>query len=122
MKMDISDLIKNFETELLQPKVRKSKERLNELLSDDLYEIGESGKQYSKQDILNDLPKQTEVKITIQNFNAVEISPGIVLVTYQAEKEIAGNKTSSLRSSFWQNKNGKWQITFHQGTQIKNSD
>ena len=122
MKMDISDLIKNFETELLQPKVRKSKERLNELLADDFYEIGESGKQYNKQDILNDLPKQTEVKITIQNFNAVEISPGIVLVTYQAEKEIAGNKTSSLRSSFWQNKNGKWQITFHQGTQIKNSD
>ena len=122
MKMDISDLIKNFETELLQPKVRKSKERLNELLADDFYEIGESGKKYNKQDILNDLPKQTEVKITIQNFNAVEISPGIVLVTYQAEKEIAGNKTSSLRSSFWQNKNGKWQITFHQGTQIKNSD
>ena len=120
--MNITDLIKSLETELLQPKVRKSKERLNELLADDFYEIGESGKQYNKQDILNDLPKQTEVKITIQNFNAVEISPGIVLVTYQAEKELAGNKTSSLRSSFWQNKNGKWQITFHQGTQIKNSD
>ena len=117
--MNNSDLIKNLETELLQPEVRKSKERLNELLADDFYEIGESGKQYNKQDILNDLLKQTEAKFTIQNFNAVEISPGIILATYQAEKEIAGNKTSSLRSSFWQNRNGKWQITFHQGTPLK---
>ena len=118
--MKLTDLIKNLETELLQPEVRKSKERLNELLADEFYEIGESGKQYNKQDILKDLPKQTEIKYTIQNFNAVEVSPGIILATYQAEKEMAGKKgTSSLRSSFWQNRNGKWQITFHQGTPLK---
>ena len=63
---NLSDLIKNLETELLQPEVRKSKERLNELLADDFYEIGESGKQYNKQDILNDLPNQSEVKFTIK--------------------------------------------------------
>lgn len=117
--MNLTDLIKNLETELLRPEVRKSKKRLDELLADDFYEIGESGKKYNKQDILNDLPKQAEVDFTIQNFNAVEISPGIILATYQIEKEIAGNKTSSLRSSFWQNKNGKWQIIFHQGTTLK---
>ena len=117
--MNLTDLIKNLETELLQPEVRKAKERLNELLADEFIEIGESGKKYNKQEILNDLPEQTEIKFTISNFNAVEVSPDIVLATYQAEEEIAGNKTSSLRSSFWQNKNGKWQIIFHQGTLLK---
>ena len=117
--MKLTDFIKNLETELLQPEVRKSKERLNELLADDFYEIGESGKQYNKQDILNSILNETEVKYAIQNFNAVEISPGIVLATYQAEKEVSGKKTSSLRSSFWQNRNSKWQITFHQGTLLK---
>jgi len=108
--MNASDIIKNFETELLQPEIRKSTERLDELIADEFTEIGESGKKYNKQDILDNLPKQSEVKFTIQNFNAVEISPGIVLATYQAEKEIAGskNKTFSLRSSFWQNRNDKW--------------
>ena len=50
-----SDSIKSLEVELLHPEVRKSKERLNELLADDFFEIGESGKNYNKQDILNDI-------------------------------------------------------------------
>ncbi len=58
-----SDLIKNLEVELLQPEVRKSKERLNELLADDFFEIGESGKKYSKQDILNEYTKSPRNKI-----------------------------------------------------------
>ena len=121
--MNNSDLIKNLEIELLQPKVRESKERLNELLADDFYEIGESGRQYKKRDILNDLPKQIGEKYTIHNFNTVEISSGIVMATYLVEKETVSNnkKTFSSRTSLWQKRKEKWQIIFHQGTPLDES-
>ena len=116
----LSELIKNLETELLQPEVRKSTKRLDELIADEFIEIGESGKQYNKQDILDALPKQTRVKFSLSNFNSSEISTGIVLATFQLEKEVvnSGETIISLRSSIWQNRNGKWQIVFHQGTKI----
>jgi hypothetical protein len=118
--MDVTELIKALELELLQPEVRKSKERLNELIADNFLEIGSSGKSYNKQDIINELPEEEETKFTVKDFNTIEISPDTILATYQAEKEVSdinGNILSS-RSSIWQNKNGDWQMIFHQGTNL----
>ena len=115
-----TDIIKNLELELIQPEIRKSKERLNDLLADDFIEIGESGDQYNKQDILSALPKQSGIRFFLNDFNTSEISPGVVLATFQLEKEIVNSseKIISLRSSIWKLNNGKWQIVFHQGTKI----
>jgi len=116
--MDISALIKALELELLQPEVRKSKDRLNELIADNFLEVGASGKNYNKQDILNELPNQVETKFILQNFNTIEIAPDTILATYEVEKENLGtnNKTFSIRTSIWKNINGMWKIIFHQGT------
>jgi hypothetical protein len=118
--MDVTELIKALELELLQQEVRKSKERLNELIADNFLEIGSSGKSYNKQDIINELLKESETKITLKDFNTIEISLDTILATYLAEKEILGSneKILSSRSSIWQNKNGNWQIIFHQGTNL----
>ena len=119
--MNYSDIIKNLETELFQPEIRKSKEKLEELIADEFIEIGESGNQYNKLDILNVLPKQTGIKFYLSDFEATEISPDIVLATFQLEKEIVNRseKIISLRSSIWKLNNGKWQIVYHQGTPLK---
>ena len=118
--MDQTDIIKNLELKLIQPETRKSKERLNDLLADDFIEIGESGDQYNKQDILSALPKQSGIRFFLNDFNSSEISPCVVLATFQLEKEIVNSseKIISLRSSIWKLNNGKWQIVFHQGTKI----
>ncbi len=118
--MDISALIKALELELLQPEVRKSKIRLNELIADNFLEVGASGKNYNKQDILDQLPGQSEIKFSMQDFNAIDISPDTILATYKVEKIIleSNEKTISSRSSIWQNKDGNWQIIFHQGTNL----
>jgi len=119
--MNASDIIKNFETELLQPEIRKSTERLDELIADEFTEIGESGKQYNKRDIFDALPKQSGIKFFLSNFKATEISFDVVLATFELEKEISesGEKIMSLRSSIWKNKDGRWQIIYHQGTPLK---
>ncbi len=118
--MNITELIKALELELLQPEVRKSKKRLNELIVDNFLEIGSSGRNYNKEDILNELPSQSEIKFSMKDFNAIEISVDTILATYQVEKIIleSNEKTKSARSSIWQNKNGNWQMIFHQGTNL----
>lgn len=117
----LAELIKNLEIELLQPDVRKNTDRINELLADDFIEFGASGNKYTKNDILEHLPKLAKAKYTIYDFSAVQISPDTILATYRVEKEIVASKEKSfsLRSSLWQNRNGSWQMFFHQGTPQK---
>ena len=119
--MGISELIKALELELLQPEVRKSKERLNELIADDFVEISSSGKEYTKEDVINDLAGQGKINFTVQYFNTIEISPETILATYEVEKESSDNKEKikSSRTSIWKNKDGNWQIVFHQGKDQK---
>jgi hypothetical protein len=46
------NLVINLEKELLSPKTRKSKTRLNELLADDFFEFMQDGNPANKLDIL----------------------------------------------------------------------
>jgi len=118
--MVVSTLIKALEVELLQPGVRKSSKRLNELIADNFLEIGASGKQYYKKDTIEALMEEDELKFSINNFHTVEIAPYTVLATYEVEKEnLESNKILfSTRTSIWKNIDGNWQIIFHQGTTL----
>jgi hypothetical protein len=62
--MNTADIIKNPEIELVQPEVCKIKEKLDDLIAEEFFENGNSGKQYIKQDILNDSQKQTGIKFS----------------------------------------------------------
>lgn len=44
MDRELAELIERLETELLQPEVRRSPDRISELLADDFIEFGISGK------------------------------------------------------------------------------
>ncbi len=120
MNNKIENLTKALEEELLQPEVRKSADKLKELLADEFIEFGD--KRYGKEDIIELLTTETQAyKYTMHDFKALEIAPDIILATYLAEKEMleTGAKSRSLRSSLWQNRDGKWQMIFHQGTPIQ---
>ena len=112
--MDISALIEALEQELLQPEVRMSEDRLNELIADDFVEIGTSGKRFNKHEIINALVDQ-------ENFNTIEISADTILSTYEVQIEILNTSLTidSFRTSIWKNKDGRWQIVFHQGMEKK---
>lgn len=118
MNNQLAKLIEQLEIELLQPDVRKSTERINELLADDFFELGMSGKKYTKQDVLKLLPKQEGVKYEGMDFAAKEIVPGVILLIYRAlvKNSNTGNKKWTLRSSIWQKHGDNWQMIFHQGT------
>ena len=118
MNHQLAKFIKQLEVELLQPETRKSAKRISELLADDFFEFGMSGEKYTKQDIIELLPKLEGIKYEGIDFEAKEIAPDIILLTYKASVENlnTGEKKWTLRSSLWQKRDGNWQMIFHQGT------
>jgi hypothetical protein len=115
---EILDLLKRLELSLLDPAVRSSADKLSPLIADDFTEFGASGGVYDKRQVLSALPQElprTDTKIS--NLQVKLLSDGVALVTYRAEYIASNGKTvRSLRSSLWRQRDGHWQMTFHQGT------
>lgn len=111
-------IIKKLELELLKPIVRKDKKRISELLADNFLEYASVGIVLRKKDILKRLPMEENIKWSVSNFDIVEISRDVVLVTYTTKrKDLKTSETiSSLRSSLWKKVKNNWQMVFHQGT------
>lgn len=113
--------IYELETSLLEPGIRSSFEKLNNLISDDFKEFGSSGLVYNKQNILERLPSNTDKTVySVSDFEIVHLSENIIMSHFKTERIINNtNKSSSLRTSLWRNENGVWKIFFHQGTITK---
>lgn len=119
----VKDHLRNLETQLLQPEIRRNQTQLDTLIADDFLEIGQSGRTYSKFAILELL--QTEPllpPITLSDFQARPLAEKIVLVTYRTTRHDAFGQatTSAKRSSIWVYRDSRWQVTFHQGTPTPN--
>jgi len=123
--VELAKHIESLERALMQPEVRRSAEKLNELLADDFIEFGMFGGRYTKEDMLKYLvdvaEEEKNEKYEPSNFQAREIAPDTVLLTFDGCIKYldTGSERQTLRSSIWQKRNGKWQIVFHQGTVVK---
>ena len=92
--------------------VRTSKEKLDELLADDFFEIGSSGFMYDKKECLETGVVLTEM--TLYNYEIYPLAEDVVLSTYFIVDTTRNRNT--LRSSIWKLIDGRWQLYFHQGT------
>jgi len=110
--------LRQLEQRLLEPEVRRSGEALGDLLADEFVEFGSSGRVYSKQSAIEGLAHARAIRITLSDFKATLLAPGVALATYRAIKhdEPRGQMKHSLRSSIWKLLDGRWQVVFHQGT------
>ncbi len=112
--MPIFDELLQGETALLQPEVRRSREALEELLAQDFREFGSSGRAYTRKEEIEGLLAETSREIRIVDFAVVELAPGVAMATYCSVHEAS----SALRSSLWVQRDGRWQMLFHQGTKV----
>ena len=112
------DLFRDLEERLLQPEVRRSPDEAGKLLAADFIEFGSSGAVYSRQQILDGLLKESPMALSATDFSARVLSDGVVLVTYRgvSRDPAGGREWHSLRSSIWKLVDGRWLMTFHQGT------
>lgn len=84
------------------------------------WEVGASGKRYSRQYVLDILEKryanQAEDTWQTRDFYCIEIAADNYLLTYTL---IQGNRITQ-RSTIWRRTDQGWKIVYHQGTVVEN--
>ncbi|MCP3028451.1 DUF4440 domain-containing protein [Halobacillus sp. A5] len=112
MDNNLKEHLKAREQSHLDLNVRKSSAALDEILADDFWEIGSSGRMFDKKECLDSGVSIAEM--TMYNFEIQPLAPDVVLSTYFIENHT--RKRNTLRSSIWKYIDGRWQLYFHQGT------
>lgn len=108
-----------LETELFEPSVRGSRERLEALLHPAFFEIGRSGRMHTREEVLNDLLKeQTSLGARARDFAMQRLSEDVALLTYRSAQTWNTNtlERHAFRASIWKRSQNSWQIVFHQAT------
>lgn len=108
-------LIEQQERALLTTEVRSSPERLRDLLTEDFFEIGSSGRMLYRTEDTNTMDLG-EIHITLSDFVLEVIQDDVVLATYRTEDQTSGR--IALRSSIWVKVDDTWKMRFHQGTVV----
>lgn len=105
-----------LELKLLQPQVRASAGKLEELLHPDFYEFGASGRRWARPEIIQALagerPQAGEANATAEDITGVRLADDVVHVTYLSRRD----QRAARRSSIWLRTDTGWRIYFHQGT------
>lgn len=112
------DELEHLERELHSAATRQSASRLKKLLHTGFREIGRSGREYSRDAILERLTDAEPPQVHAEEFRRFDLNPGVALVTYKsAHIDATGElRRHSLRSSLWMRGEDGWQMVFHQGT------
>lgn len=104
------------ELRFLDPAVFTSPTRLGELLHPDFRSFGSSGRAWNRETLITELRARGSAAAppTVSRMKAVELSPGVVLVTFDANV----NGRRAHRSSLWRLTGPDWLLYFHQGTEF----
>ncbi len=118
LALSLRDDIRKLEEQLLQSDVRRSRPALEALLADDFTEFASDGAAYSKAQVIDALQRKATYRRSLTDFHIVALAENVVLATYRATRrnETLNETVESLRSSIWTHRDGRWQLTFHQGT------
>lgn len=97
-----------------------SREALLSMTTDDFWEVGASGKQYSREFIINVLQeryaKNESEEWSTHDFYCQEIAENNYLLTYT----LILNSIHTQRSTLWRKTKEGWKIVYHQGTITQN--
>jgi hypothetical protein len=114
MDRDDYNRILSLETALLSSDIRKSTEKLSQIVGETFFEFGSSGKTYRYSS--GDTFPPIAGSINIENFTVIFPGENIALATYNAVKKVDSGIEISSRSSLWKRYGEDWKIIFHQGT------
>ena len=115
---EITDLrrhLYDLEERLAGPAARISREEAEELLAEDFFEFGSSGRVVDREKVVSGIAMLSPNAWSIANFELTLLAGDVALVTYIATQSARG---STLRSSIWKRSGGRWRMAFHQGTKI----
>jgi len=93
------------------------------MMTEDFFEIGASGRRYSRSFILDTLEARhskpiAHEELTPQNVECQLLAPDLYLLHYTLQQ----SDRNTRRTTLWQRVNDDWKIRFHQGTVIQDQD
>lgn len=118
MKLSKSDrtVLEHLEEELWREATRFDMARMSELIAPDFFEIGRSGRVWSREECLA-APLQTiQAVLPLPEFKVRLLQPDVAHVTYDSAVTYDGIVQRARRSSIWTRTSSGWQLRFHQGT------
>ena len=115
------DTLRQLEEELWREDTRYDRTRMEEVLAEDFFEFGRSGKRYGLDDILAFPREPIEATIPLPKFDVHLLHPDVALVTYVSVVTYKGDVLRANRSSLWSRIAGRWRLRFHQGTDLGHS-
>ncbi len=118
-QVSTEELLKGLELQLLDPDFRRDTAKVLELLSDDFLEVGTRGRQYDLVAIVREMARGRPSSVVVKDWKIRELFPTVMLCTYRT---VSSTGREVFRSSVWvRRKDGKWRMSFHQGTPIPES-
>ncbi|ROP42748.1 DUF4440 domain-containing protein [Pseudokineococcus lusitanus] len=115
---DLDDVVAR-ELALLDPAVRRSRARLEQLLDERFTEVGASGRTYDRGAVVALLLDEgATAAVPVADVEAAAVAPGAVLVTYLSDPA----HRPARRSSLWRRGPDGWRLRHHQGTSVPGPD
>lgn len=119
-KTDLKSVLQTLDMQLLDPDVRDDPQQTAALIADDFIEFGSSGRVFTRKQMIEGLSQEKhtpQFERRLHDFHIRVLADSVALATYRVTRSRPDALTvSSLRSSIWCHKEGRWMMTFHQGT------
>ena len=105
--------VAGLEQQLLSASLRGNRKLLGEILHENFFEIGASGRTYDRDQVMELLATEdpSAERLRVSEPLAIRLSENLIQLRWKA----SGHRPA-LRSSLWFREQGKWQMLFHQGT------
>lgn len=89
---------------------------MDRALAPDFFEIGRSGRTYTRQQTLDVSREPIDAKLPLPNLQIRPLDADTAQVTHNSEVRYAGVVEFGRRSSIWSRSGDAWVLRFHQGT------
>ncbi len=114
---DLLNTLSRLEHALHHPGSRLTATELDALLHPAFHEVGKSGHAYGREQVLRHLTQHPGPTPTEAHGHQVQwLAPGCALLTYRCVHRDGSPPVHVLRSSIWQQHDGRWCLRYHQGT------
>jgi len=120
--MELSDhdreILERLEEELWREETRFDVRRMDEILAEDFFEFGRSGRFYRREETLAISRGPIDAVLPLPDFKARLLTEDLAQVTYNSAVTYEGVVLRARRSSIWSRRRKGWVLRFHQGTPI----
>jgi hypothetical protein len=110
------------ERDIIAAQKRRDFSAVEAVLADGFHEIGNSGRLFSKSEIVNAMQEVQIVDYSVEQFRLLPIDDKCVILTYVATvrriHQQQEHRNRAYRSSIWIERNGAWFVIFHQATPL----